>query len=67
MKNDKEFFQGMAVVIAALVRDCDEPVLAANILVGNGVRLSNFKGVDVFDMKHIRKLYREETQLKGLL
>lgn len=61
----KEFFSGVAVVIAALVRDRDEPVLAAGILAGYGIDLADFEGVDEYDLAPIQKLYRTESQLEN--
>jgi hypothetical protein len=54
------FYQGMAVVLAALVRDHDQPTMARDIMKCNGVTVGHLKkaNVDDFDMRHLRRLAR---------
>jgi hypothetical protein len=62
----KEFVTGFAVAVAALARDCDEPVHAASIISGNGLSLRDFveAGVEDFDLAPIRALFETEAQLR---
>ena len=66
MTTSPDFMLGFAAAVAALARDCDEPVHAASIISGNGLSLRDFEvaGVEDFDMKPIRALFRTEAQLR---
>ncbi|MGN7122882.1 hypothetical protein [Methylorubrum thiocyanatum] len=61
-----EFVLGFAAAVAALARDCDQPVHAATIIRGAGLALRDFEAaeVDDFDLKPIRALFRTEAQLR---
>ena len=65
---DREFFHGVALVIAELARHSggDEPTKAANLLAGFGLDVEDFRRakVDGYDMRVISKLYRDEPSLK---
>ena len=57
----KAFLQGFAVAVGSLVRDHDQPSMAVDIIRGNGVTLMDLEncGAETFDLKHIRKAWRE--------
>ena len=61
MAMNKEFVQGFALAIGALIRDHDEPTLAQNIMVDNGISLDDMRRseVDAFDLKPIAEKIRE--------
>ena len=65
-KEQRHTYQGIALAVAAVARDSDEPSVAANVLAGLGIDLADFvaAGVDPYDLKVIRKLYRTEYVLK---
>lgn len=67
MAGSNDFILGFAVAVASLVRDHDEPVHAASIIAGHGVSLKDFEaaGVEEFDLKPLRALFRSEAQLRG--
>lgn len=66
MKNVKPdpFMAGIAAAVAAVVRQHDEPTVAADVLAGYGLKLEQFAGVDDFDLDIIKDLYRTEHSLR---
>lgn len=64
-KGTDPIMQGFALAVADIVRLFDNPTVAAGIIAGHGFRLSAFDGVDEYDLKVIRQLYKTETALIG--
>jgi len=64
--SNHDFLQGFALAAAALARDSDNPSAAANLIAGFGFELRDFERakVDSYDLRVIRKLYREESALR---
>ena len=64
---DFQFRRGFAAALACLIRDCDQPTMAFNIAKSNGYELRHFTQakVDAFDLKPIRKMFREESPAHG--
>lgn len=62
--NPDPFMEGIAIALADLVRLHDQPGMAADVIAGHGFELRDFKGCDEYDLKIIRKLYREESALR---
>lgn len=58
MASPDPFMAGFAAAVAAVVRQHDEPTVAADAIAGYGLKLENFKGVDQFDLKVIRELFK---------
>ena len=56
----KSFLQGLAVAIGSLARDHDQPSMAVDIMRCNGLTLDDLQecGIEVFDMKSIRKAWK---------
>lgn len=63
---DHSFMQGVALAVAALARDGDNPTAAANLIAGFGFDVEDFRRakVDGYDMRVISGLYRTESALK---
>lgn len=55
------FIQGYAVAVGVIVRLHDHPSIAADLLQQSGFTLRDFEraGVDEYDLKPVRKLFRE--------
>lgn len=62
---EKDFIAGFAAAVAAIVRQHDEPTIAADAIAGYGLTLSDFGHVDQYDLDVIRKLFRDERALKS--
>jgi len=60
-KVQESFWQGFAVAIGSLARDHDRPSMAVDIMRCNGITLKDLEtcGIEVFDLKHIRKAWKE--------
>ena len=58
------FMAGIAAAVASVVRQHDEPAIAADVLAGYGLTLDQFKGIDLFDLDIIKELYRTEFVLR---
>lgn len=65
MSQPNQFYAGFAAAVAAIVRQHDEPTIAASVLAGYGVSLDELEGVDEYDMQIIRNLYETEHQLRN--
>lgn len=65
-KADKAFICGYAIAVAEIVRMHDEPTIAADVINGSGFKLSDFEsaGLDDYDLREIRKLFRYEAPLR---
>lgn len=57
------FVQGFAVAVAEVARNHDNPTMAADLIAGSGFDLRDFRQCDSYDLKVIRKLFREESVL----
>lgn len=57
MKNG--FTKGVAVVIAEIIRDYDEPTMARGICDSCGFSLKDFKeaGIEDYDLQEIKKIF----------
>lgn len=58
------FMDGFAVAVADLVRLHDAPSMAADVIAGHGFTIASFSGCDPYDLKVIRKLFKEEYVLR---
>lgn len=63
---DRGLYRGFGMAVASLARDHDQPTAAAGIISGYGMRLADFERaeLDDFDLRVLRKLFREEGQLR---
>lgn len=55
---------GFAMAIASLVRQFDQPSMAADLIDDYGFDLDDFRHCDDYDLKVIRKLFRTESALR---
>lgn len=63
---DRGWVQGIAYAAQIMVTGHNEPGMAADIISESGLTLADFKAakVDSYDMKPVRKLFREEWRLR---
>ena len=61
--DDRAFYHGVALALATLIRSYDQPSMAVDILKSNGISIEDLcdAKVDAFDLRPLRKAWREET------
>jgi hypothetical protein len=59
---EDNFLRGFAAAMAALIREHDQPTMAVDICRCSGLTLWHFEraGVDSFDLKPLRKAFRDD-------
>lgn len=62
-QGEKDFIHGLAVGLAIIARDRDEPSLAADAMSGCGYDAADLRaaGVDPYDLAPLRKALRDNT------
>lgn len=66
-RDDSEFFSGVGLVLAALLRDLSNgDRVAEHIIIGFGFERQNFDSCDTYDRALIRRLFTKSPDLKGL-
>jgi len=64
---DYGFIQGIAWVLAILVRDHDEPSMAYEIMKSSGYNIAEMKraGVDLLDLEPLKGMVKDEQVRRG--
>lgn len=65
-RSDDDFLRGFATALASLIREYDQPTIAANIAWGNGLCLADFEfiGLDESDLKPLRAAMRAKAKAR---
>lgn len=64
--DDKSFYQGFAMVIAAIIREHNQPTMAVDIMRGCGVTVEQLRAakVDGYDLRPIGRAVKSETPVR---